>query len=188
MVYEDLDALRRYVQWRIDVAEYERGLSIRRNELRLRHENRVWQAQLDFRKKNGSLAEDVQWGWCPIWRILQASKHLLEKLPPLPWSHDGMCQLNVHCSHITIIGITNSNIRYCNHVTCSGHFVIFLQKTCSAGVESCPGGTPVKSCGQSTPTSTALRLQSSLPNTPWALQTADVPYLRPNARRNEGGV
>lgn len=89
VVYEDLEGLSRYVQWTLDNAQYEKSLTIFRNDLRQRHEDRVERALVDFRTKNGPLAEDVQWGWCPIWRVLSAAGNILQQLPPLPWRHDG---------------------------------------------------------------------------------------------------
>ena len=87
--YGDLEGMGRYVQWTVDDAEYEGAVIALRNEMRVRHDGRVQQAISDFRTKNGKLAEDVQWGWCPLWRVLQASKDILPQLPSLPWRHDG---------------------------------------------------------------------------------------------------
>ena len=89
VVYEDLEGLGRYVQWTLDVAQYEVSLIIIRTDLRQKHEGRVERALVDFRTKNGPLAEDVRWGWCPIWRVLCAYVNILHQLPPLSWKHYG---------------------------------------------------------------------------------------------------
>ena len=85
VLYKDLEGLGRYVQWTLDDAQYEMSLTILRNDLRQRHKDRVERALVDFRTKNVGR----RCGWCPIWRVLCASVHILQQLPPLPWRHDG---------------------------------------------------------------------------------------------------
>ena len=52
VLYKDLEGLGRYVQWTLDDAQYEMSLTILRNDLRQRHEDRVERALVDFRTKN----------------------------------------------------------------------------------------------------------------------------------------
>ena len=87
--YGDLKGMGRYVQWTVNDAEHEGPVIALRNEMKVRHDEQVEQAILDFRTKNRKLAEDVRWGWCPIWRVLQATTDILQQLPSLPWRHDG---------------------------------------------------------------------------------------------------
>jgi hypothetical protein len=83
VVYKDLEGLGRYVRWTLDVAQYEMSLTILRADLRQRQEDRVSRALLEFRTKNGPLAKNIQWGWCPIWRVLCTSENILHlRTPP----------------------------------------------------------------------------------------------------------
>lgn len=89
VAYDDLEALRCYVQWTLDFSAYEVALDAYRADLRNAEIQREAIATVAFREMYGRLYEEVLWDWSPIWRILCSSEELLSKLPPQPWRHDG---------------------------------------------------------------------------------------------------
>ena len=87
--YEDIDAMKDYVQWTFDYKCYKEELAKYDDDLKKAEESRKATAHAEFRKQHGMLFQEVRWAWSPIWRLLSAERDLLATLPELPWRHDG---------------------------------------------------------------------------------------------------
>lgn len=88
--YGDLDGLKVYLQCTIDYGAYEEDLKKYKAALTEKKEDLVRRGRDDFRAKNGRLLEEVLWGWCPFWLICCEDEDIFQRLPPLPWRHDGI--------------------------------------------------------------------------------------------------
>ena len=88
--YGELTGMKAYLQWTIDYAQYEEDYKQYQADLTEKKEDLLRRGKSDFRSKNGRLVEDVVWGWCPLWRVCCENNDVLQRLPQLPWRHDGM--------------------------------------------------------------------------------------------------
>lgn len=88
-VYKDLEGLRQYIQWTQDYSNYELALAAYRVDIVRKRDDMLESAIIQFHSKNGKLRQASVWHWCPLWQILTTDEGIMQKLPSLPWVHDG---------------------------------------------------------------------------------------------------
>ena len=85
----DIELMATYLQYVQDLEQYTEKCRTYAEELRSEQERLVQDAMVDFRHQTRLKREAYVWDWCPIWTIVSENKYVFEKLPPLPWCHDG---------------------------------------------------------------------------------------------------
>jgi hypothetical protein len=78
-----------YLQYNHEARMYEEKKRASASQLRAEQKRVVFDAVAEFRERTKFRREAILWDWCPIWFVVTENASMMQRLPPLPWCHDG---------------------------------------------------------------------------------------------------